>query len=75
MLFAIIMVLDLIELNSNTSNEIRIELKLLNSIQIQSKKHGMKISEKDIKNLFINIMLKKKNSKKHFLISLYLKMG
>jgi len=40
------MVLDLIELNSNTSNEIRIEfqcnstieLKLLNSIQIQSKK-------------------------------------
>jgi hypothetical protein len=75
MLFAIIMVLDLIELNSNTSNEIRIELKLLNSIQIQSKKHGMKISEKDIKNLFINIMLKKKTSKKHFLISLYLKMG
>jgi hypothetical protein len=57
MLFAIIMVLDLIELNSNTSNEIgiefqcnsKIELKLLNSIQIQSKKMECKLVKKILK--------------------------
>jgi hypothetical protein len=57
------MVLDLIELNSNTSIEIciefqchsTIELKLLNSIQ----KNGMQISEKYRKIIFVNIMLKK----------------
>jgi hypothetical protein len=50
------MVLDLIELNSNTSNEIcikfqcnsTIELKLLNSIQIQSRKMECKLVKKDI---------------------------
>jgi hypothetical protein len=57
MLSAIIMVLDLIELNSNTSNEIRIEfqcnstieLKLLNSFQIQSKKKECKLVKKILK--------------------------
>jgi hypothetical protein len=35
----------------------------------------MQVSEKDIKNLFVNVMLTKKTLKKHFLMSLYLKMG